>query len=114
MKKIIVAAVMAFVGVAAFAQPKFAHVNYAELVQLCPEADSARATMTASSNEAQATYQAMVEEFNAKYEDYQSKAGTWTASIRQTKADGTEARYGLNSESQMLAFLQALDKAVKN
>ena len=37
-----------------------------------------------------------------------------TASIRQTKADGTEARYGLNSESQMLAFLQALDKAVKN
>ncbi|HIT47269.1 MAG TPA: OmpH family outer membrane protein [Candidatus Cryptobacteroides merdipullorum] len=85
MKKIIVAAVMAFVGVAAFAQPKFAHVNYAELVQLCPEADSARATMTASSNEAQATYQAMVEEFNAKYEDYQSKAGTWTASIRQTK-----------------------------
>ena len=59
MKKIIVAAVMAFVGVAAFAQPKFAHVNYAELVQLCPEADSARATMTASSNEAQATYQAM-------------------------------------------------------
>ena len=85
MKKIIVAAVMAFVGVAAFAQPKFAHVNYAELVQLCPEADSARATMTASSNEAQATYQAMVEEFNAKYEDYQSKVGTWTASIRQTK-----------------------------
>ena len=85
MKKIIVAAVMAFVGVAAFAQPKFAHVNYAELVQLCPEADSARATMTASSNEAQATYQAMVEEFNAKYEDYQNKAGTWTTSIRQTK-----------------------------
>ena len=37
-----------------------------------------------------------------------------TASIRQTKADGTEARYGLNSESRMLAFLQALDKAVKN
>ncbi len=76
---------MALLGVAAFAQPKFAHVNYVELVQLCPEADSARTTMTASSNEAQATYQAMVEEFNAKYEEYQSKAGTWTTSIRQTK-----------------------------
>ena len=85
MKKIVITAVMAFLGAAAFAQPKFAHVNYAELVQLCPEADSARTTMTASSNEAQATYQAMVEEFNAKYEEYQSKAGTWTTSIRQTK-----------------------------
>ena len=85
MKKIFVTAVMALLGVAAFAQPKFAHVNYAELVQLCPEADSARATMTASSNEAQATYQAMVDEFNSKYEEYQGKAGTWTASIRQTK-----------------------------
>ena len=56
MKKFVITAVMAMLGVAAFAQPKFAHVNYVELVQLCPEADSARATMTASSNEAQATY----------------------------------------------------------
>lgn len=85
MKKFVITAVMAMLGVAAFAQPKFAHVNYMELVQLCPEADSARATMAASSNEAQATYQAMVDEFNSKYEEYQSKAGTWTASIRQTK-----------------------------
>lgn len=85
MKKFVITAVMAMFGVAAFAQPKFAHVNYVELVQLCPEADSARATMAASSNEAQATYQAMVDEFNSKYEEYQSKAGTWTASIRQTK-----------------------------
>lgn len=31
-------------------------------------------------------------------------------SIKQTAADKTEARYGLNSESQMYAYLQALDK----
>lgn len=36
-----------------------------------------------------------------------------TASIRQTKKDGTPARYGLNSESQMLSFLEALDKSLK-
>ena len=36
-----------------------------------------------------------------------------TASIRRTKADGTEARYGLNSEACMLGFLQALDGAAK-
>ncbi len=36
-----------------------------------------------------------------------------TASIQQTKLDQTEARYGLNSESQMYSFLQNLDKASK-
>ena len=34
-------------------------------------------------------------------------------SIAQTKADQTEARFGLNSESQMLPFLLALDHASK-
>ena len=34
-------------------------------------------------------------------------------SIAQTKNDGTEARYGLNSESCMYAFLCALDGAAK-
>ena len=34
-------------------------------------------------------------------------------SIRQTAIDGTQPRYGLNSESQMLSFLQDLDKAVR-
>lgn len=34
-------------------------------------------------------------------------------SIKQTALDGTEARYGLNSESRMLGYLQALDKAAR-
>lgn len=34
-------------------------------------------------------------------------------SIAQTKADGTEARYGLNSESCMFSFLRALDAAAR-
>ncbi len=41
-------------------------------------------------------------------------AATFTKnSIAQTKKDGTEMRYGLNSESCMLDFLLALDKAAK-
>ena len=36
-----------------------------------------------------------------------------TDSIRQTALDGTETRYGLNSESQMYAYLKALDGAAK-
>lgn len=85
MKKIILIAAMAFASVAAFGQEKFAHVNLQELVQLMPEMDAARATMTASSNEAQETYQAMVEEYQAKATQYQQKASTWTQTIRESK-----------------------------
>lgn len=85
MKKIFVIAATALFTVCGFAQTKFAHVNYSELVQLCPEADEARATLAASNTEAQETYKAMVEEFNTKYQTYQSKASTWTTSIRESK-----------------------------
>lgn len=85
MKKLFVIAAAALVSAAAFAQPKFAHVNFSELVQLMPEADQARATIQASSQEAQETYQAMVEEFNAKYQTYQQKVSTWTPAIRESK-----------------------------
>ena len=85
MKKIIIIAVATLFGAAAFAQPKFAHVNFAELVQLMPEADQARSTMAASSKEAQETYQSMVDEFQKKYSEYQQKAATWTGAIKESK-----------------------------
>ena len=85
MKKAIVIAAAALMSLAAMAQPKFAHVNFSELVQLMPEADQARATIQASSQEAQETYQAMVEEFNTKYQTYQQKVSTWTPAIRESK-----------------------------
>ena len=85
MKKILLVAALAIISAAAFAQQKFAHVNFTELVQLMPEADQARATMEASSKEASDTYQAMTDEFNTKYSQYQQKASTWTQAIRETK-----------------------------
>ena len=85
MKKILLVAALAMISAAAFAQQKFAHVNFSELVQLMPEADQARTTMDASSKEAAETYQAMADEFNAKYQQYQQKAATWTQAIRETK-----------------------------
>ena len=85
MKKILTIALISLFGAAAFAQPKFAHVNFSELVQLMPEADQARATMNASSKEAQDTYQSMVEEFQNKYSQYQQKASTWTGAIKESK-----------------------------
>ena len=85
MKKIVFIVTMAFVSIAAFAQPKFAHVNFSELVQLMPEADQARAAIAASTKEAQETYQAMVDEYNTKFSQYQQKASTMTAAIRDSK-----------------------------
>ena len=85
MKKIIMVAALAIASVTAFAQQKFAHVNFVELVQLMPEMDAARATLEASSLEAQETLSAMEEEFTAKYKVYQQKAQTWTPAVRETK-----------------------------
>ena len=76
---------MALAGITAFAQPKFAHVNLNELVQLMPEMDEARTAMNASSKEANETYMAMVEEFNSKAQAYQQKASSWTPAIRESK-----------------------------
>ena len=85
MKKILLVAALAMMSAAAFAQQKFAYVNFTELVQLMPEADQARATIDASTKEASETYQAMADEFNTKYQQYQQKASTWTQAIRETK-----------------------------
>lgn len=48
MKKIFLIVATSLLSLAAVAQPKFAHVNFAELVQLMPEADAARAALDAS------------------------------------------------------------------
>lgn len=85
MKKIVIIAAAALLSISAFAQSKFAIVNFAELVQLMPEADAARATLAASSQEAQETYQAMVQEFQTKYQTYQQKINDWTPAVRDTK-----------------------------
>ena len=84
MKKIFVIAAMALLTLSASAQ-KIARVNFTELVQLMPEADKARETMAAASKEADETYKTMVEEFQTKYQQYQQKASTWTASIKESK-----------------------------
>lgn len=86
MKKLFLTIAVSLAAMTAFAQaPKFAHVNFSELVQLMPEADQAREAMTAASNEAQETYMAMTEEFNSKYQTYQQKSASWTPAIRETK-----------------------------
>ena len=85
MKKILLIAVLGLASVAGFAQQKFAHVNSQELITLMPEADKAREVMEISSNEAQETYQSMIEEYQSKYSQYQQKGSTMSQSIREAK-----------------------------
>ena len=86
MKKLIVIAAAAFIGIAASAQSvKFAHVNYDELVALSPAADSARVVLQKAQKDAMEELQMMQEEAQNKYQQYQQKASTWTASVRESK-----------------------------
>ena len=85
MKKIFVIAVAAALSLSASAQHKFAHVNMQELVQLMPEMDAARATMNASSKEAQDTYQTMVDEFQSKYQKYQQTGASLSAATKEAR-----------------------------
>ena len=85
MKKFFVVAASLLLCAAAWAQPKFAHVNFSELVQLMPESDQARATLQASSKEAQDTYQGMVDEYNNKLNQYTEKVNSMTQAIKESK-----------------------------
>lgn len=86
MKKVILIAAAALMTLSASAQNlKFAHVNFNELVMLQPAADSARAQLAASQQDAQDTFKSMQDEFQAKYTQYQQKVNTWTPAIRESK-----------------------------
>ena len=84
-KTLLIAAAAAFFSLAATAQTKFAHVNFGELVQLMPEADSAMVQLEAANKEAQDTYASMVAEFQSKYEQFNEKQATWTPAVRESK-----------------------------
>ena len=84
MKKILAIAAMALLTLTASAQ-KLGRVNFTELYQLMPEADAAREQINAMQNEAQETFNSMLEEYNTKANQYQQKSSTWTAAIKEAK-----------------------------
>ena len=86
MKKVLlIAAAASLFSLAATAQTKFAHVNFGELVQLMPEADSAMVQLEAANKEAQETYSSMVAEFQSKYDQFNQKQESWTPAVRESK-----------------------------
>lgn len=116
MKKIVLIAVAALVSLAASAQDfKFAYVDFTEVIQLMPEMDSARVQIDAASLEAQETYQAMVEEFQTKYQQFEQKQASWTPAIRESKAAELQQIEGRIQEFQQAIQqdLQQLQNALQ-
>ena len=86
MKRIFIIALAVAVSASAWAQDlKFAHVNFSELVQLMPESDTAREQIEVMNKETPETYQAMIEEFQNKYQQYEQKQASWTPAVKQSK-----------------------------
>ena len=86
MKKIIIIAAMALVSLAATAQEtNIAYVDFNEVSMLMPEMDAARATLEENEMTQNEILQSMYEEYQTKVQQYQQKAETWTAAIRQSK-----------------------------
>ena len=83
MKKVtkLLAVVLMFVSAQSFAQVKLAHINMQELVALMSESDSANVKLEKYGKELSDQMQDMQKELQGKYETYQQKSGTWTASV---------------------------------
>ena len=105
MKRIIIIAAMALMSVAATAQEtKFAFVDFNEVIMLMPEMDEARATLEENEKTNNEILQAMYDELQAKYQQYQQKAETWTPAIRQSKeAEITEIQARFEQTQQSLS-----------
>ena len=87
MKKVtkILALVMVLFATQSFAQTKLGHINMQELINLMPERDSAVIKLESFAKDLDETMQGMQQEFNTKYQTYQQKSATWTASILEAK-----------------------------
>lgn len=86
MKRMFLIAAMAMVSLAAMAQaPKFAYVDFNELIMLMPEMDSARATMEENQKTNEEILMAMYEEYQSKAQQYEQKQASWTPAIRDSK-----------------------------
>ena len=118
MKKMIIIAAMALMSAAATAQEtvNFAFVDFNEVIMLMPEMDEARATLEENEKTNNEILQAMYDELQSKYQQYQQKAETWTPAIRDSKMkelQEIEARFQENQQifqqelQQMQQMLQA-------
>ena len=69
----------------AFAQNKFGHINTQELLSVMPERDSIETTLSNLAKEYENELSKMTEEYYAKIQEFQQKAETMAASIKEAR-----------------------------
>jgi len=84
--KLLCVIIMTGIAGAAFAQNlKFGHINLQEIVPLMTEYDSAEVKLKGLAKELEEQIKTMQLELQTKYETYQQKATTWSATILESK-----------------------------
>lgn len=86
MKKFALIIALAFLTFNLFGQSfKFGHINTNELVMLTADADSAMVKLQAYQKELEEELVSMRNEFQNKFNTYQQKSATWSATVKESK-----------------------------
>jgi len=106
--KFLAIAALALVSTSAFAQ-KYAVIETPSIIQKMAEKDSIPAKLEEAQKKIQAEYQAMVEEFNKKAQEYQSQA----SSLSKTMAQQKEKELS-NMQQNIQSFEQAAQQEISS
>lgn len=103
MKKALLLLVAAVCFVTAGFAQKYGHVNSNEIFLAMPGADTLQTTLQNYQSELEAEYNAMVSEFQAKYEKFNKEAGTMSSTVRAFREkDLTDAQERISAFEQSL------------
>ena len=72
---------------------KFGHVDYAGIIEIMPETDSAQVEVKQLKADLEAEAAVMQEEFQAKYEEFTQKQATYSSAVAQVKQKELEDMY---------------------
>ena len=72
---------------------KFGHVDYAGIIEIMPETDSAQVEVKQLKADLEAEAAVMQQEFQAKYEEFTQKQATYSSAVAQVKQKELEDMY---------------------
>lgn len=112
MKKIILTVVVLAVGLFCnelnAQKAKFGHVNYAGIIEIMPETDSAQVAVKQLKADLEAEAGVMQQEFQAKYEDFAQKQATYSPAVAKVKQKELEDMY-----ERMQAFAEGAQSQIQ-
>lgn len=97
MKKIILVLIILSAGILTneldAQKAKFGHVDYAGIIEIMPETDSAQVAVTQMKADLEAEAGVMQQEFQSKYEEFAQKQATYSPAVAKVKQKELEDMY---------------------